>query len=619
MAHGVSSGYVADPRTNANDSRDSLGGELARKRRMFRNYESNKDREITEQREARKYYHGRQWTDAELEVFKKRKQPVITSNRVRRKIDFMVGVESRQRRDPKAYPRNPGDQPAADVATAAIRFITDVCRWEALASSAASDGYVAGIGVVWVGIKAGAKGPDVKIRPVQHDRFFYDPRSVEADFSDARYMGLHLWYDLDDAKAQWSDKADQLTETMDRGDSLWTLEADRDTQWGDMEARRVRVVELWEKVATPQGDQWQYCFFTGNLALEGGPSPYVDEDGATACPYIAWTPYIDERGDRYGLMRDMRPIQDEINHRRSKFLHLLNTRKLHMRAGVVDDVEEFRKQAAKPDGVIEHNGTWGQDIGPVEETAQMQGQAELLTEAKAELENMGANPGLIGKGQGVATSSGRALLTQRDSGITELAPVLDRLRDWKLRVYRAVWARIRQAWTGERYIRITDNPDAPQFIGLNQIQADPMTGAAQIVNNVGAIDVDIIMEEGPDVITMQDELLMQLTQLGDAAMGPLGKVLIELSGAPNKDRLLQMMEQAGAPPPPSPEQQIATEQKVRGDEAKIAEIESRADLNRANAFEKGLRAQLAHLQPQPISGMGVGAPGNDNRSPAVGA
>ncbi len=606
------SGYVADPMPSRGEARDSMGGDLAAKRRAFRNYESNKDREITEQRTARKYYHGRQWSDEELAIFKKRKQPVITSNRVRKKIDFMVGVESRQRRDPKAYPRNPGDQPAADVATASIRFVTDVCRWEALASTAACAGYVGGIGGVWVGIKPGRNGNDVKIRSVQEDRFFYDPRSVEHDFSDARYMGMHLWYDIEEAKAQWPESADALQETMDRGDSLWTVEADRDTQWGDMESRRVRVVELWEK--TRNG--WEYCFFTGNTKLEGGPSPYIDADGETDCPYKMWTCYIDERGDRYGLSRDMRPIQDEINHRRSKFLHLLNTRKLHMRDGIVDDVEEFRKEAAKPDGIIKHHGTWGQDIGPVEETAQMQGQAELLMEAKAEIENMGPNPGLVGKGQGVANASGRALLTQRDSGITELAPVLDRLRDWKLRVYRAVWSRIRQAWTSERYVRITDNPDAPQFLGLNQVQVDPNTGIPQRVNSIGEIDVDIIMEEGPDVITMQDELLQNLTQIGEAAMGPLGKVLIELSGAPNKDRLLEMMDKAMAPAPPSPADQIAVEQKVRGDEAKIQEIESRADLNRANAMEKSLRAQMAHTQPPPMSAMGVGPALNDNRMPA---
>lgn len=587
------------------DSQEPGSDDLARKRRLFRAYETNKQRELTEQRLSRKYYHSKQYTDHELKVFRDRKQPVITSNRVKHKINFMVGVEQRQRRDPKAYPRNPGDQPAADVATAAVRFVCDINRWEQIASTGASDGYVSGIGVVWVGIRPERDGRlEVKMRPGQVDRFFYDPRSVEHDFGDARYMGMHLWYDVDEAKARWPDKVRDLESVMDSGETTWTVDQDRDTQWGDFESRRIRVVEMWERRSTPNGEAWYYCFFTGSIELESGWSPYRDEHGLPDCPYVAWTPYVDEVGDRYGLMRDMRPLQDEINHRRSKFLHLLNSNQMHVRTGLVDDMEDFRKQKARPDGILEHNGTWGQDIGVVDRSVEMQGQAELLTEAKSELENIGANPGLVGKGAGVANASGRALLTQRDSGITELAPVLDRLRDWKLRVYRKMWAYIRQSWTEERYIRITDNPDAPRFLGINAMEVDPRTGMPRIVNAIGEIDVDIIMEEGPDVITMQDELLERLAQLGPAAMSPLGRIIIELSGTPNKDRLLEMMDKAMAPAPPNPAQQIELEQRTRANEAKIDETESKAALNRANAMEKSLQAQLSQMAPPTIEQYG---------------
>jgi hypothetical protein len=66
-------------------------------------------------------------------------------------------------------------------------------------------------------------------------------------------------------------------------------------------------------------------------------------------------------------------------------------------------------------------------------------------------------------------------------------------------------------------------------------------------NVVAMIDVDIIMEEGPDVITMNEELLQTLSQLGPNAVPP--KVLIELSNAPNKDRLFKMIDEATQPDP----------------------------------------------------------------------
>jgi hypothetical protein len=68
-------------------------------------------------REARKlserdrdYYDNKQWTAEETAALEKRKQPVVTYNRIARKIDFLSGLEKQQRKDPKAFPRNPKDE-----------------------------------------------------------------------------------------------------------------------------------------------------------------------------------------------------------------------------------------------------------------------------------------------------------------------------------------------------------------------------------------------------------------------------------------------------------------------------------------------------------------------------
>lgn len=532
--------------------------DLAKYRRWFRAFEGNKAAEIDEAQESRRYYHSKQYTEAEIAVFRKRKQPVITDNRIKRKIDALVGVEQRMRRDPKGYPRNPGDTNGADVATAALRFVCDQERWEQKASEGAHNGFTSGIGCVWVGIEAGRKGNDVKIRMVEADRFFYDPRSTKDDFSDARFMGVHLWLDIDDAVAQWPDQEKALREIIDtaEGSSL-ASEEDRAEQWGDFEQNRVRVVEIYER--RPQWDHetgrvvqpWYYSKFSGGLQLEGYWSPYLDEDEIPTCPYEAWTAYIDEKGQRYGEVRAMRPMQDEINHRRSKLLHYANTNQLHVQNGTkaAEDVDALREQAARPDGIIVHDGEWGKETGVVDKTMEMQAQADLLAQAESSIENYGPNPGLTGKGGGVQDQSGRAILAQRDSGLTELSPVFDRLRGWKLRVYRAIWARIKQAWTEERYIAITDDPRAPEFLGINQYSMDPMTGHLVAENVIGQIDVDIILDEGPDTIIMQEEMMQTLARLGEAAMGPLGKILIELSNMPNKETLLKHFEEVNAPPP----------------------------------------------------------------------
>lgn len=576
--------------------------DLTQYRRWFNAYESNKKDELDEQRTHEQYYHDKHWTAEEMAKLRKRGQAPIFDNRIKRKIDFLVGVEQRMRRDPKAYPRGPDDDKKAGVATAAMRYCCDINRWETIGSTGTHFGLVRGIGVVYVGVKNNRTGMDPYMRWVPSDRFFYDPRSMSPDFSDARYMGVHIWMDIDEAIEHWPDREEEMRQFIDKSNTdLKLMRSDQDhaKQWADFERRRMRLVEFWERAMVPQQmsqpdmmgstamtqpgkvSGWRYVVFTGSLVLEAEVSPYVDEEGAPDNPYVAWSPYVDERGDRYGPIRSMKPMQDEVNHRRSKFLHLLNSKQLYTRKGDLDDIDQTRAEMAKPDGIIEHNGEWGSSTGVVDRSEDIKGQAELLAQSQSSLENLGPNPGLIGKGGGVADQSGRAILAQRDSGMTELSPVFERNRDWKLRVYRKLWNRIKQAWQAPKFIRITDDDNAPAFLGINQFGQDPMTGQLMSQNVMAEIDVDIIMEEGPDVITMNEELLQTLSQIGaNPAVPP--KVLIELSNAPNKDRLFKLLDEATAPNP-----QIAEMQQRM---AKLEELLAAAKVDQAVADVENKRA-----------------------------
>ena len=48
-----------------------------------------KRREADEQRDARRYYHDKQWTDAEIQRLTKRGQQPTVRNRIKRKIAFL--------------------------------------------------------------------------------------------------------------------------------------------------------------------------------------------------------------------------------------------------------------------------------------------------------------------------------------------------------------------------------------------------------------------------------------------------------------------------------------------------------------------------------------------------
>ena len=84
----------------------------------------------------RDYYSGHQLTDGQLAEYKRRKIPPIINNRIQRKIDAMVGIEQNGRTDPRAFPRAPGDEQAADIATKALVFVDDITRFDQKRSEA---------------------------------------------------------------------------------------------------------------------------------------------------------------------------------------------------------------------------------------------------------------------------------------------------------------------------------------------------------------------------------------------------------------------------------------------------------------------------------------------------
>jgi hypothetical protein len=535
-------------------------------------YLETKNEEIKEQQNARRYYHGAQWTDKQIKAFNQRKQPVVTFNRIGRKINAVVGLLERQRQDPRGFPRTPKHEEGAEIATAVLRYVCDEQEWGTKSPICGLNGAVDGIGGIELILEQGDRGDvEVGFEVADPSSFFYDPRSLKWDFSDARYMGTGKWADLDAVIEQFPDKEDDIRASLQSGSEL-TSNPDTDNKWYSTgeNGNRIRVVDHWYI----KGGEWRYCVYTGATVLAEGVSPYVDEKGKTECKYIMYSANIDHEGDRYGFVRNMRSSQDEINQRRSKGLHQLNSRRIIIHKGSGDDIEKIRKEAARPDGVIEYVNEQPQ-FDDSSKNAELQGQLAFLEDAKNEIENYGFNPALIG--QGVDKLSGRAMQIQQQAGIAELGPYLLAFKGWKLRVYRALWNAIQRHWTAERWIRVTDDNQVAQFFAVNQVGIDPNTGMPTLVNALGSLDVDIIIDEGPDTINLQQDAYDTLSIMAQKGQEVPPQVLIELSPLTGsvKKKVLDMIQQAqNAPPNPL---------QVAGAEAELRKVNSEAMRNEAMA------------------------------------
>jgi regulator of protease activity HflC (stomatin/prohibitin superfamily) len=608
------SGYTAGSQSVTGTGSTGESGLHARLKRQYLDYLGGKDDEIKEQKESRAYYHGAQWTDAQVRTFNKRKQPVVTYNRVGRKINAIVGLLERQKQDPRGFPRTPRHEEGAELATAVLRYVCDQQKWAAISPLCGMQGAVDGLAGVEIIIEAGDHGdPEIGLNDVDAASFFYDPRSLKEDFSDARYMGVGKWMDLDAAIEMFPDKEEELRDSVDSGYDL-TSDPASDNKWVSYEAgsRRLRIVDHWYIKA----GQWRWCLYTGAVLLDEGESYLTDEMGKSFCRYVMYSANVDQDGDRYGFVRGMKSAQDEINMRRSKGLHLLNSRRMIVMDGEGLDVEKIRTEAAKPDGVIVHpHGSEKPEFDDAAKNAELQGQVAFLEDAKQEIENYGFNPALMGTG--VQDMSGRAIQLQQQAGIAELGPYLLAYKGWKLRVYRAIWNAVRQHWTSERWIRVTDDENVAQFVGINQPAVDDYgqpiigpDGQPQLQNAIGELDVDVILDEGPDTINAQQDTNETLKQILPAIAPMLSpplaqaalKLLVDTSSLPAaaKKRFSDVEEQAKQP---NPQAQMAEQMQMRGAMAEVAETEASAKLKQAQAMKAAAEAQSAGASEDPRAAM----------------
>jgi hypothetical protein len=262
----------------------------------------------------------------------------------------------------------------------------------------------------------------------------------------------------------------------------------------------------------------------------------------------------------------------------------------------------------------------------------------MLQEAKSELERLAPNPAILGR-QG-ADASGRAQQLRAQAGLVELARPLGRFTDWEHRIYaQQIWPCARQFYTDPMWVRVSGDDGAPQYVRINdpvtepvvdpmtgqpvmdpmtgepamRPKIDPQTGQPVVKNHIALMDLDIVVDNVPDTVTLEQEIWADLVQLAQT-YGPQAvpfEVMVEMSPLPNKYRLKKMLKQAQAEAAQAAAPAIAL--KTADAQAKIGKTQSETAKNTADAKATEIDAvktameghMLAVGHPGPVQGAGV--------------
>ena len=534
--------------------------------------------------EDSKFYHGGrgQWKKDDIAILEAEKRPVFSINRIKPTIDLQKGIEIRSRTDIDAKPRGANDGGAADAITAGFKYIQDQNNADHLVSDVFFDGLKNGIGWMEVCENEDPTKEEIALNYIPWKNVGWDPYATKLLLDDARYMFKEKWVDIDVAKATWPEQADELTAGMEeaRGGGVHTrvkpdqYASGEAVKWCDTLRDRILLVQMYykkpvpsiflklkngEAIEVPEAklsaqpeivaheavirvikrpvDKVYSCIFSGNTVLEQ-PAPL--EEKHNHYPLVPFICYTDEDGAPYGMVRNMKDPQREINKNRSQYSHIITTRRVFFETGAFRDALGAKEQISRPDAWIELNmgALQFKKFQFEQDTAVAREHFEIMREAKQELQEVS---GAVEEQMGQQTNarSGVAIEARQRQGATVNTEPFDNLRLTKRRVGELMLALMRKHWTYEKVIRITDDQTgADKFVTFNQ--------GGQ--NMVAQGRYDIVVSDHPETETTRNWVSRTLMDFATRQPPQIGLAIVqtalEMSDIPNKDKVMQKIKEA---------------------------------------------------------------------------
>lgn len=604
-------------------------------------------RELERQAENRRqmamdedFYDHKQWTEQEIAELTARGQAPLVFNMIQTSVNWVLGSQRRATMDYKILPRLKAGMKAAEHKTQLMKHLSDENRSEHEHSMAFASAVKAGIGWLETGQASPEDGPIVYDRNENWRSILWDSTSVRYDLRDARYIFRTKWLDLDVCEALWPKRKAVLAlaaknvlpgaaDLDDLGDEpMDEAETDHFTQtFGNhrsmfyTERPRVRVIEGWYKRWVPDAkvlrggefsgelfDEWSIghhrALIDGKATLVAKPRDLIfvalmTDTGLLdlrESPYrhgrFPFTPVWGYRdhgtGLPYGLIRGVRDINRDLNKRASKALHHLSAVRVTLEEGSVNDIEETRDEAGRPDSVIVHKKN---TMPPKVETDFGVAQAHMdLMSRDAQMIQQIAGVTDENLGRKTNAASGKAIIARQDQGQLATSMFFDNFRMSREVHGEKLLVNIEQYYTDEQTFRVTDMRGNPDYLAIN----DPQ-------NPESAIDshkADFIISEEDWRASARQAQAEQLLDLAGklAATAPqlvvgILDLVVEAMDVPKQEELVKRIRQFNQMPDPDADPNNPDEETLAMMQAKEAQAAMQQRAANAEIGEKEAKAR----------------------------
>lgn len=586
-----------------------------------------------------------QWTPEDIADLNERGQAALQFNMILPLVLWISGTERKTRVDTRVLPRGEEDTEGAEAKTKLLKYLSDVNKTPYARSEAVLDSATVGVGWLETGVCDSEDEEPLYEGYESWRNVWPDHHCREKDVSKhGRYLFRVKTVDLDDAIALFPDRAAELKAAAERNNLFDTLDYDllgtQDLESGefifeegysaladgDYRRPRVRLIECWYRMparsmpvltgTSPamkrspyhntiynEADdvhRWtvetQRCslvnkprravrcaiFIPGTLLMDC-PSPYWHN----RFPFVAiWCYRRGKDGMPFGVVRGNRGIQEDLNKRRSKALHVLSNNQIIMEKGAVDDVEELRDEADRPDGIIVHKKNFKLELSQDKSLAQEH--VNLMLEDKEMIQESG---GITSENLGRESNatSGKAIIARQQQGHTVTAPIFDNIR-FAIQISGELkLANIEQFFDEARTVRIVGERGKIEWLKINE------PGAGSIITESQA---DFIVDEEDFNATIRQAMFESMYEM-TAKLPPeislkLLDLVFEFSDLPGREEIVRRIRKINGMDDPNskktPEEEAA-EQAAVTEEAEINRRRILAELEKLEGQAKEAKAK----------------------------
>lgn len=604
-----------------------------------------------------------QWTDEDWQEAEDAGIDPITINRTFPAINLLLGSQVINKFNILAKARTSKDAETSQVMSEGIQFVMDQNNGEFLISSAFKDGVIPGFGCISPGLNPDPRKEKLKLSCRDWKEIWWDPfGSPWLEPDKCRYVFHQRWIDLSELQELFPKKRQELknkfhelagTQKNEWGsfysDEATIIEEHKQllsgTQWTNSDRTRVRPVEMWYTLfrslwfaVFPDGrvielrddlpimEQYQIVnncqqvvsanvrkvfssTFVGDLLLQQSSTPFPHDE----YPFIPFIGYLDRYNWPYGVPRQIKGQDVEVNKRRSMAMALLKKRRVIAEKDVTDGGEDglqaLYEEANKIDGFLVINPGKRKSIEIIEQGQLSQYQIQLLEQSEREIEE---TTGVVAErmGYGGKAQSGKAIEKKQQAGSMISAPLFDNLRRSIKMLGDQTVANIQGFWTGEKVLRITDRmTGAEKFVALNEaVQTE--NGTIEIKNNITQGKYDTVVSDAPQTDTIREQnlnLIIEWVKKSPPEVIPhLMNLAFELSNIPNKEQLLARLKPVLGVSPEEEDlsadeikqrtlQELEAQQEKQAKEQQFIEQKAELELEKNRLENEKIRAEIAKI------------------------